>query len=191
MLNVIFLGPPGAGKGTQALKIKEKYNLLHISTGDIFRKEIKEESEIGLKVKSIIDKGLLVPDDIVIEVLENAASKTTAGQGLLFDGFPRTIVQAEALDKMLAKKGIPVSLVVFLNTDNDELVKRMLIRAELLKRSDDTPDVVNKRLDVYKQQTEPLLEYYKKQGKLRQVKGSGNIDDIFVSICAEIDMVIC
>lgn len=191
MLNVIFLGPPGAGKGTQALKIKEKYNLLHISTGDIFRKEIKEESEIGLKVKSIIDKGLLVPDDIVIEVLESAASKTTAGQGLLFDGFPRTIVQAEALDKMLAKKGIPVSLVVFLNTDNDELVKRMLIRAELLKRSDDTPDVVNKRLDVYKQQTEPLLEYYKKQGKLRQVKGSGNIDDIFVSICAEIDMVIC
>ncbi len=191
MLNVIFLGPPGAGKGTQALKIKEKYNLLHISTGDIFRKEIKEESEIGLKVKSIIDKGLLVPDDIVIEVLENAASKTTAGQGLLFDGFPRTIVQAEALDKMLAKKGIPVSLVVFLNTDNDELVKRLLIRAELLKRSDDTPDVVNKRLDVYKQQTEPLLEYYKKQGKLSQVKGSGNIDDIFVSICAEIDKVIC
>lgn len=191
MLNVIFLGPPGAGKGTQALKIKEKYNLLHISTGDIFRKEIKEESEIGLKVKSIIDKGLLVPDNIVIEVLEKAAEKTQEGQGLLFDGFPRTIVQAEELDKMLDKKGIPVSIVIFLNTDKEELIKRMLIRAELLKRTDDTPEVVNKRLDVYKEQTEPLLEYYQKQGKLRQVNGTGDIDRILESICKEIETVIC
>jgi adenylate kinase len=190
MLNIILLGPPGTGKGTQALKIKDKYNLLHISTGDIFRKEIEDQSEIGLKVKALINKGLLVPDNIVIEILKKAIEKVKPEQGLLFDGFPRTIVQAKALDKILEEKNIPVSLVIFLNTNKEELIKRILLRADTMKRSDDTPEIINNRLEVYKKQTEPLLDYYKKQNKLKQVEGMGNIDKIFDSICNIIDSVL-
>mgnify|MGYP000846063118 CR=1 FL=1 len=182
MLNLILFGPPGSGKGTQSLRLAEHFNLAHISTGDIFRSEIKNETPLGLKVKSIIERGELVPDELLIEILENALNKLQGKAGYIFDGFPRTRRQAEDLDKMLNSRNDSISLVVALDVDEDEVVKRLLNRAILEGRKDDTEEVILNRMSVYHKQTAPLIEFYQGQGKFVQVHGVGSIDDIFNSI---------
>jgi adenylate kinase len=182
MLNLILFGPPGSGKGTQSLRIAEKFNLAHISTGDIFRFEIKNKTALGVKVQSIIERGELVPDELLIEILESALDKLQGKSGYIFDGFPRTRQQAEDLDAILIKRSGAVTLVIALDVDQEEVVKRLLNRAKLEGRKDDTEEVILNRMEVYHSQTAPLIDYYEKQGKFKQVKGVGSIDDIFESI---------
>jgi adenylate kinase len=187
MFNLILFGPPGSGKGTQSVRIAEKYNLVHISTGDIFRREIKNQTALGLKVQSIIEKGELVPDDLLVDILRSALQQAGSPSGFCFDGFPRTLRQAEDLDKLLAETGEKVSLVLALEVDEEEVVKRLLKRAQLEGRKDDTEDVIRNRMKVYHSQTHPLMEYYRKQGKFVSLLGVGSIDDIFGAICKVID----
>lgn len=187
MLNLILFGPPGSGKGTQSLRIAQKFNLAHISTGDIFRSEIKNKTDLGLKVQSIIEKGELVPDDLLIEILESAINKLDGKAGFIFDGFPRTRRQAEDLDTLMKKRNDSVSLVIALEVDEEEVVKRLLNRAQLEGRKDDTKEVIINRMAVYHKQTAPLIDFYEKQKKFTSVKGVGSIDEIFVTICQSID----
>lgn len=187
MFNFILFGPPGSGKGTQSVKIAEKYNLAHISTGDIFRKNIKERTDLGLKVQSIIEKGELVPDELLIEILEDALDSFSGIKGFVFDGFPRTLQQADDLTMMLKKRGDKVSLVLALEVNDKEIIARLLKRAELQGRKDDTKEVIENRINVYNSQTQPLIDYYKNKGLFESVKGIGSIDTIFDSICAKID----
>lgn len=187
MFNLILFGPPGSGKGTQSAKIAEKYHLAHISTGDIFRKEIKNETDLGIRVKSIIEKGDLVPDELLIEILEKAYENQKGKSGFIFDGFPRTCQQAEDLDRLLTRHNDCVSMVLALEVDEEEVIKRLLNRAKLEGRKDDTESVIRNRLDVYRKQTEPLIEYYQKQEKFHSVNGVGSIEDIFGNICRVID----
>ncbi len=186
MLNLIIFGPPGSGKGTQSVKIAEKYDLAHISTGDIFRSEIKNKTPLGLRVQSIIEKGELVPDELLIEILENALDKKAGKAGYIFDGFPRTLQQAKDLDNLMKKRADKVTLVIALEVNRDEVVKRLLNRAKLEGRKDDTEEVILNRMNVYQSQTTPLIEYYEKQDKFQQVFGLGSIDEIFDSICRAI-----
>jgi adenylate kinase len=186
MLNLIIFGPPGSGKGTQSVKIAEKYDLAHISTGDIFRSEIKNKTPLGLRVQSIIERGELVPDELLIEILESALDKNAGKAGYIFDGFPRTLQQAKDLDKLMVKRADQVTLVVALEVNQDEVVKRLLNRAKLEGRKDDTEEVILNRMNVYQSQTTPLIEYYEKQDKFQQVFGLGSIDEIFDSICRAI-----
>lgn len=187
MFNFILFGPPGSGKGTQSIKIAEKYNFAHISTGDIFRKNIREKTELGLKVQGIIEKGELVPDELLIEILENAMDQFKNILGFVFDGFPRTIQQAKDLNMMLTKRNEAVSLVLALDVNDDEILTRLLKRAELEGRKDDTKEVIENRISIYNSQTQPLIDFYKKEGKFAAVEGIGSIDDIFKSICKIID----
>jgi adenylate kinase len=187
MFNLILFGPPGSGKGTQSSRIAEKYNLVHTSTGDIFRKEIRNGSPLGLKVKSIIERGDLVPDDLLVDILRSALQRAEGINGFVLDGFPRTIRQAEDLDKLLAEKNESVSLVLALDVDVEEIVTRLLKRAQLEGRKDDTEEVIRNRMNVYHSQTHPLMEYYDKQGKFISLKGIGSIDNIFADICKVID----
>lgn len=187
MFNLILFGPPGSGKGTQSMKIAEKYHLAHISTGDIFRREIKNKTDLGLRVQSIIEKGELVPDELLIEILENAMDQEQDKRGFIFDGFPRTIRQANDLDKLMARRNDCVSLVLALDVDESEVIKRLLLRAKEEGRKDDTEEVIKNRLEVYKKQTHPLIDYYKKQDKFKSVNGVGSIEEIFNNICREID----
>ncbi len=187
MYNLILFGPPGSGKGTQSVKIAEKYNLVHISTGDIFRREIKGQTPLGVKVQNIIEKGELVPDDLLVDILRSALQKAGSPAGFVFDGFPRTLRQAGDLDKLLAETGESVSLVLALEVDEEEVVKRLLKRAQLEGRKDDTEDVIRNRMKVYHAQTSPLMDYYAKQGKFVSLHGVGSVDDIFASICGVID----
>jgi adenylate kinase len=190
MLNLILFGPPGSGKGTQSVRIAEKYHLVHISTGDIFRREIKNESALGLKVKAIIEKGELVPDELLVDILRSALLQAGNPEGFVFDGFPRTLRQAADLDGLLQETGERVRKVLALEVDEEEVVKRLLKRAQLEGRKDDTEDVIRNRMNVYHQQTSPLMEYYRAQDKFTAVQGVGSIDEIFDSICREIDRVI-
>ncbi|SUO97311.1 adenylate kinase [Suttonella ornithocola] len=169
-MNIIFLGAPGSGKGTQATQLIEKYQLQHLSTGDMLRAEIAAESKLGLAAKKIMDTGELVSDDIVIGMI----AKRLNQQGTLFDGFPRTIAQAEALDKLLAENGTQIDHVVYLDVDNEEIVQRMLARG----RADDNEETIRNRLSVFELQTKPLIDYYQKQNKLRQIDGKGKVSDI-------------
>jgi len=178
MFNLILFGPPGSGKGTQSVRIAEEFNLAHISTGDIFRREVKNETPLGLKVKSIIEKGELVPDELLIEILADAMGKLGNVDGFVFDGFPRTLKQAEDFDEMLAAMNEKVSLVLALDVDEDEIIRRLLKRAELEGRKDDTEAVIRNRLNVYHSQTKPLMDFYKKRGLFESVQGVGSIDDI-------------
>lgn len=186
MYNIIIFGPPGSGKGTQSTKLAEKYSLTHISTGDIFRAEIKAESELGLRVKSIIEKGELVSDELLVDLLRSAMDKHPGTGGFLFDGYPRTIQQAHDLEKLLAEKNAAVDIVLALDVDDDELMARLLKRAEIEGRKDDTAEVISNRLGVYHSQTKPLMDHYEAQGKLESVNGIGSIDEIFSRLCGKI-----
>jgi adenylate kinase len=182
MFNLILFGPPGAGKGTQAIKIAEKNNWVHVSTGDILRMEVKQETVLGLKVKAVMEAGHLVSDELLIEIMESVFRKHSAAGGFVLDGFPRTLNQAKALDKMLEKLGQKVSLVLSLEVNETELVQRLLKRAAEQGRKDDTEDVVRNRLVQYHQHTRPLIDYYKGQNLFREVIGVGSVDEIFLKL---------
>ncbi len=175
MIKVVFLGPPGAGKGTQAQIIAEKYGVPHISTGDILRAAVKEGTELGKLAKSYMDKGELVPDDIIIGIIKERLSQSDVKEkGFILDGFPRTLAQAEALDRMLEELSMPLDRVIYLNVDDEEIVKRLLSRG----RADDTEEVIRNRLKVYREQTAPLIDYYAEKCLLAEVYGVGDIDEI-------------
>lgn len=190
MTNLIIFGPPGSGKGTQSENISKKYDFKHISTGDIFRREIKNQTKLGMQVKSIIDSGKLVPDDLVMKVLESALDKCVNQNGIIFDGIPRTNFQAKELDNILEKRNTEISLVLSLEADEDELLKRLINRSKMTDRTDDTIDIIQKRLKVYRDQTHPLIKYYKEKGVFKAINGIGTVDEIFERICREIDKVI-
>jgi adenylate kinase len=190
MLNLILFGPPGSGKGTQATKLIEKYNLLHISTGDLFRAEISNGTALGLEAKSYIDKGALVPDSVTVNMLKSKMEQHPTVEGVIFDGFPRTIPQSEALDEMLKSKGTEVSLLLSLVVDDAEIIRRIAKRGESSGRTDDTDsEIIQNRINTYKSQTTPVADYYSKFGKTKTVAGVGSVDEIFENLCAEIDSV--
>jgi adenylate kinase len=190
MLNIVIFGAPGSGKGTQSNYLKEKYGLEHISTGDLLRAEIAQKSELGKMAENYIAKGQLVPDEVVIGMLEETIKKNPNAKGFIFDGFPRTLAQGEALDKILKKFGQEISIVISLEVDDEELINRLLKRGELMGRSDDNRETIESRLKVYYNQTAPLKEFYAKQGKLVEIKGKGSIEEIFASIAQAVDNVI-
>jgi adenylate kinase len=188
MLNVVLFGPPGSGKGTQAVKLIHKYGLIHLSTGDVFRANISGGTDLGQRARAYIDKGNLVPDEITIGMLEAEVNKHVAPKGFIFDGFPRTIAQAEALDALLASKGWSISGMLALDVNDTELKHRLLLRGKESGRPDDQdPDIITNRISVYNTETAPLKAYYEAQGKYRSVEGVGEIDQIFSSLCKEID----
>lgn len=190
MLNIVLFGPPGAGKGTQSEKLIEKYNLVHLSTGDIFRANIKGETELGKLAKSYIDKGALVPDEVTIKLLASELDKHENPTGFIFDGFPRTVAQAEALDKMLAEYNTSVSRMVALEVQENELITRLLERGKTSGRADDqNQETIANRIKVYNSETAPVADYYNQQGKLNTINGVGSIEEIFDNICASIDAV--
>jgi len=179
MLNLVLFGPPGAGKGTQSERLTEKYGLIHLSTGDVFRANIKGETELGKKAKSFIDKGDLVPDEVTISMLESEVEKHKDVNGFIFDGFPRTTAQAESLDHFLASKGDEITLMLALEVNDEELKKRLLERGKVSGRSDDqNPEIIENRIKEYNQKTAPLKAYYQKQDKFKSIDGMGTIDQI-------------
>ena len=185
MKNIVIFGAPGAGKGTQSDFIVEKYNLTHISTGDLLRKEIADKTPLGLRIKSIMDAGQLVSDDIVVEMIDNAIARDT--KGILFDGFPRTVAQAETLDRLLAKHGRTLTCMVRLDVPREELIRRMLERAKVSGRSDDNEETIKNRLVEYENKTLPVASYYEKQGKAVAINGLGDIQRISQDIASAID----
>ncbi|MDP1746195.1 MAG: adenylate kinase [Bacteroidota bacterium] len=188
MLNIVLFGPPGAGKGTQSEKLIAKYQLIHLSTGDIFRANIKGATELGMLAKSFMDKGQLVPDEVTIRMLESEVNKYPDAKGFIFDGFPRTIAQAQALDIFLSKRGQSLSAVLSLEVKEDELRQRLAERAKSSGRPDDAnPEVIQKRIDVYKNETLPLKDHFTAQGKYKGINGIGEINEIFNSLCSKID----
>ncbi|MEN0006555.1 MAG: adenylate kinase [Bacteroidota bacterium] len=188
MINLILFGPPGSGKGTQAKKLVEKYNLLHISTGDLFRYEMGNNTPLGLEAKSYIEKGELVPDSVTVGMLRNKVEANPDVAGYIFDGFPRTIPQSEALDALLKDKGTAVTALVMLDVPDEELVQRLLKRGETSGRADDLDEsIIRNRIGVYKNETAPVFDYYDQQGKSSKIPGVGTIDDIFVRISEAID----
>jgi adenylate kinase len=188
MLNIVIFGAPGAGKGTQSELIIEKYALLHISTGDILRHEIENRTASGLIAQQYIDQGHLVPDQLIIDILSNILDSRPQSKGYIFDGFPRTLSQGKALDTMLSEKGTAIASVLCLSVEEKDLIIRLLKRGEFSGRTDDNMNVIKERLNVYKEQTEPLKEYYKKQGKLFDIKGYNTIEDTFERITEIIDL---
>ncbi|OGS37080.1 MAG: adenylate kinase [Elusimicrobia bacterium RIFOXYB2_FULL_49_7] len=213
-MNLILLGPPGAGKGTQAKKIAQKYNVPHISTGDIFRETAASGSELGKKLQSYMSAGKLVPDEVVIEIVNVRLTRADCKAGFLLDGFPRTVPQAQALDKVLADSGRSIDRVLSMAVNNEEIVKRLssrrvcgkcgasynlisqspksegicdLCSSPVILRADDNPETVRQRLKVYDEQTSPLIAYYKKAGVLREVDGSKPVEEVFKSLCAVIE----
>lgn len=191
MLNIVIFGAPGSGKGTQSENLINKYNLAHISTGDVLRNEMKNGTELGKLAEGYISKGQLVPDDVVIGMLANVLDeKIKAGaKGVIFDGFPRTIPQGEALDAMLKERGEEVSAVISLNVDEEELINRLIKRGQDSGRSDDNYETIKARLDVYNNQTSPLKAHYEKSGKLHAIHGMGTVQEIFEKIANAIDSI--
>ena len=190
MLNIILFGPPGAGKGTQSELIIEKYDISHISTGDLFRKHMGEGTELGKLAQEYIDDGNLVPDDLVIKMVEVKIRSHAGAKGFLFDGFPRTVAQAIALDEMLEKRNMPISIMLALEVDDNELRTRIRLRGKTSGRADDQNDEkINNRIRVYKKETLPVAEYYSKQSKYQGINGIGRIDEIFNDICMAIDLI--
>lgn len=188
MKNIILFGAPGSGKGTQSERLIEKYHLNHISTGDVLRAEMKAQSPLGQNAKQYIDKGELVPDALIIDMLASVYDKLGADhQGVIFDGFPRTIPQAEALKDMLAQRGHGVYAMIALDVPKDELVKRLILRGEQSGRTDDNEATINQRLQVYNSQTAPLIGWYENQGLCHHVNGLGDVEAIFRDICAVMD----
>lgn len=178
-MRLILFGPPGAGKGTQANKIADKYGTAHISTGDMLRAAVKNETELGELAKSYMDKGELVPDGVVIGIIKDRINEKDTQRGFMLDGFPRTVPQAEALSEMLNSEGESIDAVVSIEVNDEEIVNRILERQKIEGREDDTEEVVRKRLDVYRSQTEPLKSYYENEGVLYEVEGMGTIDEVF------------
>jgi len=180
MLNLVLFGPPGSGKGTQSAKLIEKYQLVHLSTGDILRGELAAQTPLGLAAKKKMDKGELVPDEVVIGMISNKLDQNTGAKGFIFDGFPRTTAQAEALDKLLNTKGTPITMMLALEVEKQELVNRLLNRGKGSGRADDQDlSVIENRIVVYNRETAVVANYYKAQGKLKEIQGMGTIDEIF------------
>jgi adenylate kinase len=183
MVNILIFGPPGSGKGTQSVNLAEKYNLTHLSTGDMLRAEIAAGTELGQKMSSIMSKGELVPDEVVIEMIANKIDSAKDTSGFLFDGFPRTLAQTVALEKMLNERDMKIDTMLVLEVDHDELVKRLVLRADQSGRPDDKdPSVIENRIDVYKEKTEPIINYCRERGIYQPVNGMGTIDDIFIRL---------
>lgn len=190
MLNIVLFGPPGSGKGTQAENIISKYKLIHLSTGDMLRAEIAAQTKLGLEAKKLMDKGELVPDAVVIGMIENKLDTNKSAVGFVFDGFPRTVKQAEALDELLEKHNAPIKVVLSLYVTEEELTKRILKRGATSGRADDQNEtIVKNRVAEYRTKTEPLAKYYQAQGKLKQIVGEGTIGEISALLYAEIDKV--
>jgi len=188
MLNIVLFGPPGAGKGTQAAKLIDKYKLAHISTGDVIRAEIRSGSELGRSVEEYTKRGELVPDRLVIDIIADYVVNRSGGSGSIFDGFPRTTYQAEEFDKILAQSGMKVDFMVSLDVEDAELVKRLLLRGKESGRADDSSEeVIRNRISVYKAQTAIVADYYSAQGKYMAIDGIGTIDEIFDRICKAIE----
>ena len=187
MLNVVIFGAPGSGKGTQSEMIISKYGLYHISTGEILRQEIKKQTELGAIAEEYIKTGQLIPDELIIKILADVLDANPETKGFIFDGFPRTIAQGEALDQLLREKETSIIAVLNLAVEEKELLTRLIKRGEESGRTDDNPEVIKNRLEVYRNQTEPLEEYYKKKGKLFQIKGNNVIEDVFEQIVDVLD----
>lgn len=187
MLNVVLFGPPGAGKGTQSGNIIEIYKLVHLSTGDILRGEISIGSELGLKAKTLMDQGILVPDEVVIDMISSRIDENPQAKGFIFDGFPRTIAQAEALDRMLSDKGTSISCMLSLKVSDEELIHRLVKRGKEMGRSDDTEETIGKRIQEYNTKTLPVASFYAGQNKLHEVTGTGKVEEIFRDIAKILD----
>ena len=187
MLNIVIFGAPGSGKGTQSERIVEKYGINHISTGDVLRAEIKNGTELGKTAKGYIDQGQLIPDELMIDMLASVFDSFKDSKGVIFDGFPRTIAQAEALKKMLAERGQDVSVMLDLEVPEDELMVRLIKRGKDSGRADDNEETIKKRLHVYHSQTSPLIDWYKNEKKYQHINGLGTMDGIFADICEAVD----
>jgi len=188
MFNLILFGPPGSGKGTQSEKLVEKYKLIHLSTGNLLREEIANRTPLGLEAKSFMDKGQLVPDEVVIGMIDSCLEHHKEAAGFLFDGFPRTAAQADALDKLLNLKKTEISLLLALDVTEQELVSRLLNRGKTSGRSDDTDEaVIRKRFSVYTNETSPVADYYKKARKFKSIHGEGSVDEINAALRQAID----
>lgn len=188
MNNIVLFGPPGAGKGTQSENIIEKFGLKHISTGDLFRKHLGEGTALGKKAQSFMDNGKLVPDEVVIGMVEDFLNENTNAKGFIFDGFPRTVAQAEALDELLKKHNTQINCMVMLDVPEKELIKRLLERGKTSGRTDDqNEEKINTRIQEYLNKTLPVAAFYEKQNKMAKINGVGSIQEIFESISTEID----
>lgn len=188
MLNLVLFGPPGAGKGTQSEFLIQKYNLVHLSTGNLLRAEIAHGTDLGLRAKSLMDAGILVPDEVVIGMIGNKLKENPEAAGFIFDGFPRTVAQAEALDNLMAENGTAITCMVALEVDNDELTRRLLDRGKTSGRPDDQDEaLIRRRVQEYNEKTRPVADYYAAQGKFSAVNGIGAIDDISQHLCTEIE----
>ena len=188
MLNLVLFGPPGAGKGTQSQKLIDKYHLVHLSTGDMLRSEIAAGTELGLRAKTLMDQGILVPDEVVIGMIGGQLQRNQNAAGFIFDGFPRTVPQAEALDRLLAEHGTEISFMIALEVSEEELTKRLLNRGLTSGRPDDRDeDLIRKRVQEYVTKTAPVANYYGGQNKFYAISGIGTIEGIFDEICAIID----
>ena len=187
MLNIVIFGAPGSGKGTQSERIVEKYGINHISTGDVLRAEIKNGTELGKTAKGYIDQGQLIPDELMIDILARGFASFKDSKGVIFDGFPRTIAQAEALKKMLAERGQDVSVMVDLDVPEEELMVRLIKRGKDSGRADDNEETIKKRLHVYHSQTAPLIDWYKNEKKYQHINGLGTMEGIFAEICEAVD----
>lgn len=190
VLNVILFGAPGSGKGTQSVYIAEKYGLEHLSTGDLLRAEQKNQTELAQLISSYTDQGNLVPDELIISMLANVLDTKKNANGYIFDGFPRTTAQAEALKVMLAERGIEVSIMIDLEVEEEELIDRLLKRGITSGRSDDKYETIQKRIQVYHAKTAPVLDFYKKEGLATVIMGTGSLQEIFNRITAAIELVI-
>ena len=190
MLNIVIFGAPGSGKGTHSDLIKKKYGVAHISTGDVLRQEIKNETELGKIAKEYIDKGQLVPDDLICNILEDIIKTHKGYKGIIIDGFPRTIPQAEALEEILSKHGMEVSILLDLQVEEEVLISRLLERGKISGRSDDNEETIQSRLKVYHSQTAPLSDFYKEKGKHVPIKGVGTIEDIFNRIDKQLKAIV-
>lgn len=187
MTNFLIFGPPGSGKGTQSVKLASKFNLIHLSTGDMLREEVAAQTELGKTVEVIMKRGELVPDEVVIQMIAERIDSNPNSNGFIFDGFPRTVDQARALDKTLDKKNTSICKMLMLEVEHEELVRRLLLRAEVSDRPDDKDvNIIENRIKVYKEKTEPVIVYYRNNGKYLPVNGVGGIEEIFIRLSASI-----
>ena len=187
MLNIVIFGAPGSGKGTQSERIVEKYGINHISTGDVLRAEIKNGTELGKTAKGYIDQGQLIPDELMIDILASVFDSFKDSKGVIFDGFPRTIPQAEALKVMLKERGQDISVMLDLDVPEEELMVRLIKRGKDSGRADDNEETIKKRLHVYHSQTAPLIDWYKNEKKYQHINGLGTMEGIFAEICEAVD----